>query len=220
MKKTLNSFPKLRSRTDLHLARKAWHCGMGFFIASVYYFTGMSRATGVATLGIALLTFLILETIRMKSPAFNRAAVKLWGPVMRAEEAHQFSTTHFYIGSSLLSVAIFPKTVACLSILYLAIGDPAASFFGILFGNKSIRFSNGKSLVGTLAGVVACFATTWFLGPMFGVQSIPQLLILSVFGGLAGGAAELLPLEVDDNFSIPVVSGFVLWFVYIILGLN
>jgi dolichol kinase len=44
-------------------------------------------------------------------------------------------------------------------------------------------------------------------------------LILSLVGGIAGGTAELLPLEVDDNFSIPVVSGFVLWLTFIVLGL-
>jgi len=45
------------------------------------------------------------------------------------------------------------------------------------------------------------------------------LIALTVMGGLAGGGAELLPLEVDDNFSIPIVSGFVLWLAFILLGI-
>ena len=46
-----------------------------------------------------------------------------------------------------------------------------------------------------------------------------KMLALTLIGGLAGGCAEMLPLEVDDNFSIPVVSGFVLWLSFILLGI-
>lgn len=214
-----NSFQKLHLRSDLHLARKAWHFGMGLFIVGVYVLTGISRTTGVITLGIALAICLLIEWMRLKFPSMNARTVRLWGPLMRESEVNQVSTTPFYIGAALLSVAIFPQSIACLAILYLAIGDPIASIFGILFGHKSVRFSNGKSLIGTTAGVTACFLTTWFFAPIFGVQDFGLLWILSLVGGLSGGAAELLPLEVDDNFSIPVVSGFVLWFVHIFLGL-
>jgi dolichol kinase len=39
-----------------------------------------------------------------------------------------------------------------------------------------------------------------------GVPLLPSVFI-SLAGGVAGGGAEMLPLEIDDNFSIPVVSG-------------
>jgi len=36
-----------------------------------------------------------------------------------------------------------------------------------------------------------------------------------LLGGFAGAVSELLPLELDDNFTIPVVSGFILWLGFI-----
>ena len=42
--------------------------------------------------------------------------------------------------AALLTIAIFPKPIATLSILYLALGDPIASLFGILYGGKGPRF--------------------------------------------------------------------------------
>lgn len=46
-----------------------------------------------------------------------------------------------------------------------------------------------------------------------------SLLFVTLCGGLAGGMAELLPFDVDDNFIIPVVSGFVLWLAFMIAGI-
>jgi dolichol kinase len=34
---------------------------------------------------------------------------------------------------------------------------------------------------------------------------------MTLLGGFAGAVAEALPLDIDDNFSIPVVSGFIMW---------
>ena len=108
--------------------------------------------------------------------------------------------------------------MAVLSLLYLALGDPVASLFGILYGDRSLRFSNGKSLVGTLAGTGIClFVTLIFLSGM--KLDLSTLLLASVIGGVAGGTAEMLPFEIDDNFTIPVISGFVLWLAFILLGL-
>jgi hypothetical protein len=41
-----------------------------------------------------------------------------------------------------------------------------------------------------------------------------KILLLSFLGGFAGSVAELLPLNVDDNFAIPVVSGALMAFAF------
>ena len=118
----------------------------------------------------------------------------------------------------MLAIAIFPKPVAILSILYLACGDPMASLIGILYGNKGPRFANGKSAIGTAAGVLICTLVTFIYLKSI---SIPDgtTLILSLIGGLAGGMVELIPFDVDDNFTIPVISGFILWLAFMICGI-
>lgn len=217
MKRTFAPSLRLHLRSDLHLARKAWHMIMGCFIAGVYM-SGMSRSTGMMLLGTVLGFDLIMETLRLRSPSLNEKVMRYWGPLMRRCEVNRLSGVPFYLAASILAIGIFPKPIAVLSILYLACGDPIASLFGVLYGDKGPRFANGKSWVGTGAGILTCMIVSLvFLRGM----NLPDttVLALTIMGGIAGGTAELLPLEVDDNFSIPVVSGFALWLTFILLGL-
>lgn len=216
--KAQSAFPvRLHLRSDLHLARKTWHLTMGCFIAAVYM-SGVSRSSAVLMLGAVLGLDLLMETLRLRSPALNAKVMKLWGPLMRSCEVSRLSGVPYYLSASILAIGIFPKPIAVLSILYLACGDPIASLFGVLYGDKGPRFKSGKSWVGTGAGILTCMIVTLvFLRGMHLPDS--TVLALTVAGGIAGGAAELLPLEVDDNFSIPIVSGFALWLMFILLGI-
>ncbi len=214
----LEGFPiRLPYRSDLHLMRKIWHMVMGLVIVWVYM-SGISRTNGVLILGSVLGFDLILEALRLRNPAINEKMIRFWGGILRAEEMHRLSTIPQYVSASMIAVGLFPKPVAILSILYLACGDPMASFFGILYGHKGRRFANGKSLVGTLAGVTVCTLVTviYLKSISFSDESV---LFLSILGGLAGGMAEMLPFDIDDNFIIPVVSGFALWLGFLILGI-
>ena len=211
-------FPiRLHMRNDLHLARKAWHMFMGVMITAIYL-SGMKVGTASIILGSVLGFDLVMEMARLRVPAFNAKIVRLWGPFIRSCEVNRISGIPYYLAATLLSIAIFPKPVAVLSILYLACGDPIASLFGILFGHKSVRLANGKSLIGTLAGVLTCVAVTFAFLSSLSVSGM-QLAVLTVVGGIAGGTAELVPLDMDDNFTIPVISGFVLWLTFIVLGI-
>ena len=215
---------ELRVRSDLHLVRKLWHMLMGLFMIGLYM-AGLTRSQGVLILGLFLAFCLTVETARLRIPAFNELVVRFWGPLMRSCEVNRYTGTPYYIASSLIAIGIFPKPIAALSIAFLAVGDPIASLFGILYGDRSVRFSNGKSLIGTAAGMIACAGVAFlFLQFMNETQfmelKLEHLLILSLIGGIAGGGAELLPMEVDDNFAIPVVSGFVLWLAFIGMGIT
>ncbi len=212
-----STFFRPHRRTDLHVARKVWHMVMGLLIVGLYL-TVVSQSLAILLLGSALGIILIAETIRLRIPSVNERLVRAMGAIIRSSEVNRMSGIPFYVGASLLSIAIFPKTIAALSILFLACGDPIASVFGILYGKYSVRFANGKSLIGTLAGVLTCIMVSLVFLKASGLEDA-QVLILSLIGGVAGGAAEMLPIEVDDNFSIPVVSGFALWLGYIFLGI-
>lgn len=215
---SLPLFPvRLHMRTDLHLARKVWHLVMGLSIVGVYL-AGMSRGTSIMFLGSALGIDVLVEAARLRNPALNEKILRMWGPFMRSCEVDRFSGTPYYISAAILAIAIFPKPIAVLSILYLACGDPIASLFGVLHGHRSIRFKNGKSLVGTVAGIVTCFITTLiFLKAMDLPSSV--VWVMSLSGGLAGGLAEHIPWDIDDNFTIPIFSGFILWLAFILMGI-
>lgn len=211
----------LKPRSDLHLIRKFWHVAMGL-VMTFCYWKWMTREQGCFVLFLSLLFFLGMEIVRLKFQKLNALVLKVWGPLMRESERDSISGTPYYIASVLISIWVFPKPIAILSILVLAIGDPIASIFGILYGRYWVRFSNGKSLIGTFAGVVGGTAVSIFAlkqPDLFPAYSLEKALIIASVGGVSGGGAELLPMQLDDNFIIPIVSGFFLWITFVLFHL-
>ena len=199
--------PALSRRNDLHLARKCFHMTGAMTFLFPYVFLGFTRETMAAILGVVLALVMSMEYSRSRWEWVNSVALKVMGPIMRDTEVNEITGIPFYMASCLFAYLIFPYHITILSILYLAFGDPFSSFFGVLYGRNKI-FPN-KSLQGTLGGFLVCFLVTILYLHLAGVAP-EKILVLSILGGFAGSFAELLPLNVDDNFSIPVVSGLLM----------
>lgn len=204
-------------RTELHLTRKIWHMMTGLVVVSCLM-AGMSQATALTILGAVMLWSIAMEVMRLRNPALNEKCIRFFGPIIRSSEVDRISGMPYYIASSIIAVGIFPRPVAILSLFYLALGDPLASLVGILhshfYSHRSIKIFNDKSLHGTAAGFSVCAIVTWLYLRSTGMVGL-DLIRLTLLGGFAGALAELLPLELDDNFTIPVVSGFILWLGFI-----
>ncbi|NUM89670.1 MAG: hypothetical protein HUU37_10730 [Bdellovibrionales bacterium] len=198
---------RLKKRSDLHLARKLFHVSGAAVLLIPYLVLGFSRETMAGMLG-AILTFVMaMEYARMRWPAFNAVTARIMGPILRDTELDRWSGIPFYMASCLFAFLVFPHHIAVLSILYLAFGDPSSSFFGVLYG-KNRLFPN-KSLQGTVGGFLVCALATWIYFRLAGLSG-EKILVFAIIGGFAGSVAELLPLHIDDNFSIPVVSGAIM----------
>lgn len=208
---------RLGLRSDLHLTRKVFHCGMGVFMAALYA-TVLSKVMAVSLLLGFFVGLLALEILRLRSPAMNSVALRVFGSILRRSEVDRLSGTPFYVGSVLLCVIVFPKSIAILSILFLAIGDPISSVMGILYGDRSIRFKNGKSLIGTASGMGICFIVALLFLRFHEGAPLSSAILIAFFGGIAGGGSEMVPLDIDDNFSIPLVSGLAMWVTDLIVG--
>jgi len=116
----------------------------------------------------------------------------------------------FFIIGLFIVVALFPKPLAILAILCLALGDPAACIVGIKFG-KDLLLNGKKSLQGSLACFTVCTILTTVVLHAYQVSS-DYLLLISLIGGLTATAAELFtPKKLDDNFAIPVITATVLY---------
>lgn len=196
-------------RQDLHLSRKLFHVAAGG-TAAVCLISGISQTLAVAVLVFLFMSSVTSEVLRLKFPKVNERTLKFFGLLMRQHEVSGVSGMPFYAGSVLFSVLVFPRPIAILAILYLAFGDPIASLVGVLYKKKSIRIIEGKSFHGTMAAFIACAVITALILHSTGLHGV-SLLRLTLLGGFAGAVAELLPLNVDDNLSIPVVSGFIMW---------
>ncbi len=133
---------------------------------------------------------------------------RFFNPMLGEKElAGQLTGATWVCTAMFFTVLIFPADIAVYALLIMTVGDPVAAIVGSHF-NK-IRIFN-KTLVGSLAGVFACLVVSFL------VPSIP--FKLAAVGALAGMTVELLPLPINDNISIPLVSGTILYFSRIMIG--
>ena len=124
---------------------------------------------------------------------------------MRRSEKEGMSGLPFYALGISLALFFYRKEIAVISILFLVFSDPISSFFGVLYGKDKIL--PNKSLQGAVAGFFTCYLITLFY--CMNVTEISTgLLIFSILGGVIGSLSELISaFNIDDNLTIPVLSG-------------
>lgn len=102
----------------------------------------------------------------------------------------------FYLGCTFAFI-LFPLPIASAACAMLSVGDSLSTLIGKKFGRHMI----GRK---TLEGSLACFFGSLLVG-MFFVNPF-----LSFFGAAASSLTELFP-RVNDNLTIPIVSGLVMF---------
>lgn len=194
----------LKLRNDLHLLRKAWHIGSGLTGLTLHFQLGMQKnETAAILLGLACVAFLV-EFGRKKFKAMNAFVLKFMGPFMRECERNGVSGLPFYALGTSLSLFFFSEKIAVLAILFLIFSDPISSVFGVLLGKDKIL--PNKSLQGSLAGFLTCYITSLLYLMNYGITE-NTVVIFSMLVALVGVVSELLSVILDDNLTIPLVSG-------------
>jgi dolichol kinase len=184
-----------------NVGRKLYHLIGGLGLLSVYYLLGRSQA--LVFYAMLFIVVLALDGARLVIPAWNRFVFTRFNSFVRKNEEHKLTGTAPYILGIGLSLYAYAPEIATAAICFLAVGDVAATTIGERYGKTKI---NDKSLEGTIAFAVAALVAGLIVS-FLGVHLATWLLIL---GSLVAAGVELLPLMVNDNLSIPIVSGAVM----------
>ncbi len=187
-----------------HIGRKFYHLTGGIGLLSLYYV--LNRESALIFYAVLFLVVLAVEIARLAVPAFNRFMFARFGSFIRRSEVNKLTGTAPYVLGVGLSLFFYRLEVATAAICFLAFGDVAATTVGERYGKTKI---GGKSLEGTAAFILAALCAGFLLYPV-GVQLMPLVIII---GAVVAAGVELIPLPVNDNLVIPVVSGGVMEFV-------
>jgi glycerol-3-phosphate acyltransferase PlsY len=95
---------------------------------------------------------------------------------------------------------LFDKYVAITSLLFVSIGDLVATVIGEEYGRQML-FNNK-----TLEGSLACLASCLLIGMLMSRISPSMALEVAMVGAVSATIIELLPIPVDDNLTIPLLS--------------
>jgi glycerol-3-phosphate acyltransferase PlsY len=129
----------------------------------------------------------------------------------RTGETKKFSSISIYLVAFFIIVLVFPREIAFSSAIFLIFGDIFAKIIGLGFGRQ-------KLLNKTIEGTLAYFGCTCLCGyVLYTVLNISPIILL--FGVVAAPIIELLSFKMDDNFTVPIISGAIMLFVGLFLGL-
>jgi len=183
------------------LLRKLIHVS-SLIIPLTYFFLIKDKSLMAVILIILTLISLLIEYVRLNRRGrigffFQKYLKSILRP--NEEEGHLTGATWMLIGFT-SAVIMFDFEVAVLALLFLSVGDAVAALVGRAFPIGRIW---NKSILGSLSGFFLCV----FLGLVIN-NTLPLQII--IFGAISGMLIELIPLKINDNFSIPIFSGFIM----------
>jgi len=157
----------------------------------------------VITLGIMTLLWLALELARFAIPSVNRWFFRVFKFYVREAEATSATGALYMIMAAFLAYLAFETHIAMLAIAFLAVGDAIGAIVGHTVGRT-------KSLKKTLEGDMACFLSCIAIGFIFYFSGLVGDMTIIIVGSISATVIEAIPLPVNDNFMMPLFSGFVM----------
>ena len=170
-------------------------------IPFTYLFFLESRFQALRILVPLTLFAIVLEYLRVRSAVIKKIFNNFLKSMLRIHEMDgKYTGATWVFISSTLTIAIFPKEIAIISLVYMSLGDTIAGLVGRKFGK--MKFYN-KTIEGSLAGLIVCLLSGYLVQ-----LTLPLVIVFS--GAFAAMFIELLPIPIDDNLSVPLFAGTIM----------
>jgi glycerol-3-phosphate acyltransferase PlsY len=167
----------------------------------------LSKTLLLVIIGLVLLIFFITDMVRILNRRVNQLLVheiKNIFAIYKDKEANRISSITIFLLGCFLSFLLFEQEIAITVLIFLIFGDLAAKTLGLAYGRR--RLIN-KTFEGTLGHFTSCLIFGYIA---YQYNNLPLLLI--VLGAFIATLVELLPFNIDDNLSVPVITGSILTF--------
>ena len=176
----------------------------------------ISRRDVLLVVGGVLSTFLVLELLRMTVPMLEKALHRemLSGTrLLRETERETVSSFTLFLLGVFVTLLLSREYVAYASLGFLSIGGMTARIVDTNYGKTRLFKRSRTTNQGVLAFLAVSVSVAYFL---WIAGALP--LWIGLVGAAIATLAELLPAQVNDNLSVPVVSGAVMEGVFRILA--
>jgi dolichol kinase len=203
--------PNVEESYGTEIIRKGIHL-LSLLIPVVYYF--IPKSTALTILIPLTLAFGLSDIGRLFVPAVGRIYNTYLGFLLRSHEQNDRGrrlngATYVLLAATLL-VLFFPKVIAITAIAVLIISDTSAALIGRRFGKH--RFMN-KSLEGASAFFFSGLLVVAFAPK---VEYAPAEYLIGAAAALFGAVVEASAIGLDDNLSIPLTVGGIMWILYLL----
>ena len=179
------------------ISRKAIHI-FNIIIPFFHIYIFKNKIDMIMFLSAMVIFCFFIEIFRSQNSFILKFFEKYLFFMMRSFEKQGSLTgsTWVFLGS-LITIILVPQPFSLLALFYLAFGDTLAALVGMKF--PFIKIGNK-----TLSGSLACFITCLFIGLIFDFEISSEIILIGAF---TATIAELISIKINDNISIPVLSG-------------
>ncbi|MBN1377584.1 glycerol-3-phosphate acyltransferase [Candidatus Woesearchaeota archaeon] len=193
-------FEKRKDVPEIKICRKILRV-FGILLPVLYFF--FAKNIILVILAVLLLLFVLVDILRKN----KKIELKVYKAIYKKKEK-SFSNISLFILSALITVLLFPKSIAILALSFLVFGDTFAEIIGTKFGR--IKIMGKKTLEGFLAGLSA----NLIIGLIW-LNFLPVSAGLYITGAVSASLIELIPFgirnhNIDDNFSVAVFSALIM----------
>jgi len=189
------------------ISRKAIHI-FNIIIPLFHIYIFKNKIDMVIFLSAMVIFCFFIEIFRNQNSFISKIFEKYLFFMMRSFEKQGSLTgsTWVFVGA-LITFILVPKPFSLLALFFLAFGDSLAALVGMKFpfihiGNK------------TLSGSLACFIICLFVGLILNFEISLNIILIGAF---TATIAELISIKINDNISIPVLSGCAMYLGSIVL---
>jgi len=210
------------------LGRKTIHI-LVLILLAVYFFVfaRFGRELGLLVLVTFLVLGIVLEYLRLEYQLRPPLLSYLWDNLRREEEQKALGADIYFMLGVIVALGVYDIRVATAVILMTTFGDLVAALIGKKYGKLRPAIFNGKSIEGTLSALlvnlivgflflrttvnssvwwVRAFDESGSLGSFgsFGEPLWPVIIVTSIVATIV----ELVSYRINDNLTIPLISGF------------
>jgi dolichol kinase len=189
------------------ILRKATHIG-ALVIPVGYWILGPSRLEMLGVMVPITIIFILFDIGRLRGwLIWEKIAAPLFDGMIRNHERADFTGATYILLTTCATVAMFPKPIAVAALTFIIVGDTLAALVGRRWGRH--KWFGQKSIEGSLA----CLA-----GLIVVAHITPGLpLAVGLIGAAVATLVEAMPLHIDDNVTVPILSGIVMLLVWNVL---
>lgn len=146
----------------------------------------------------ATLAMIFIDISRIRHWKFwTKFASRIGSSIIRSHEhAGDFTGASYILAAFCLTIALFSKPIAIAAMAFIIVGDTFAALIGRRFGYHRV---GNKSIEGSLACLLSTMAVALV---------IPDLNPkIGLIGAFIATIVEAAPFGIDDNVTVPLLSG-------------
>lgn len=206
----MNGLASVENSYSTEIIRKTIHLS-SLAIPVVYSF--ITRETALTILIPLALLFGLSDIARLTIPPVGALYTRFFGFLLRHHEVRaskpRLNGATFVLLSAIVCVWIFPKVIVITAFAILIISDTAAALVGRRFGRHPFR---NKTYEGTTAFLVTALLVV-AVAPK--IEYLAAEYFIGTIAALCGTVVEAFSGDIiDDNLSIPLSIGVVMWLLY------